>query len=320
TTAVYLGLSSGPFIGGYLTHIFGWRSIFFINVPIGLVTLALIYLFLEGEWSDAKGEPFDLGGSIQYSLTLICVMLGFTLLPDTEGWILMAAGALMLIVFIGRERRISYPLLDLRLWSGNRPFAFSNLAALINYSATFSVTFFMSLYLQYVRGFDPWTAGAILVAQPLAQAVVSPLAGRLSDRTTPGKIASAGMALTAAGLLALVFIGDQTPLPVIVAILVVIGLGLGVFSSPNTNAVMSSVEKRLYGIAAGTLSTMRLLGQMMSMGLAMMIIAVFIGHVQITSALYTQLITSMHTAFAIFAVLCIAGIYLSLGRYRAREP
>jgi EmrB/QacA subfamily drug resistance transporter len=320
TTAVYLGLSCGPFIGGWLTHLFGWRSIFLINVPLGLLTLAMIYRYLDGEWADAKGEPFDFGGSVQYGLTLICVMLGFTLLPDPEGFILLLAGTALLVVFISRERRISYPLLDLRLWTENRAFAFSNLAAFINYSATFSVTFFLSLYLQFVRGFDPWTAGAILVVQPLFQAAVSPLAGRLSDRATPGKIASAGMALTAAGLIALVFVGAATPIPVIAVILAIIGLGLGIFSSPNTNAIMGSVEKRLYGIAAGTLSTMRLLGQTISMGVAMMIIALFIGRVQITAAQHTQLITSMQVAFTLFAVLCIVGIFFSLVRYAPANP
>ncbi|PKG31161.1 MFS transporter, partial [Methanoregula sp.] len=270
TTSVYLGLSAGPFIGGWLVHFFGWRSIFLVNVPIGLFTLALIFLYLDGEWADAVGEPFDLGGSVQYGLTLICVMLGFTLLPDREGLILLAAGSLMMLVFINRERRVRYPILDLCLWTKNRIFAFSNLAAFINYSATFSVTFFLSLYLQYVRGFDPWIAGAILVVQPVAQAAVSPLAGRLSDKIEPGRVASAGMALTAAGLAALVFVGEATPIPLLAAILVLTGLGLGIFSSPNTNAIMGSVEKRLYGTAAGTLSTMRLLGQTLSMGLAMM--------------------------------------------------
>lgn len=315
TTSVYLGLSCGPFIGGGLTHLFGWRSIFLINVPIGLVTLAMIYLYLEGEWADARNEPFDFGGAVQYGITLICVMLGFTLLPDTEGLVLLVAGTLMLIVFISRVRRISYPLLDLRLWTENRAFAFSNLAAFINYGATFSVTFFLSLYLQYVRGFDPWTAGAILVVQPLFQAAVSPLAGRLSDRASPGKIASFGMGLTAAGLAALVFVGPETPIPIIAVILVFIGLGLGIFSSPNTNAIMGSVGKRLYGIAAGTLSTMRLLGQTISMGIAMMIIALFIGRVQITANQHTQLIVAMQVAFALFAVLCIVGIFFSLVRY-----
>ncbi len=316
TTSVYIGLSCGPFIGGFLTQSFGWRSVFFINIPIGLFAIALILLFLKGEWADAKGETFDLWGSVQYGLTLVCIMYGFSLLPATEGIILLLAGALMTGVFISRERRIPYPLLDTSLWTKNRAFAFSNMAAFINYSATFSVTFFMSLFLQYNRGFDPWTAGAILVIQPVTQAAISPFAGHLSDRIAPGKIASFGMGLTALGLLCLVFIGDRTPLTVIAGILVILGAGLGFFSSPNTNAVMSSVEKKNYGTASGTLGTMRLVGQMMSMGIAMMLIALFIGRIQITAAQHSQLLTSMHVAFLLFAVLCGVGIFLSLVRYR----
>jgi EmrB/QacA subfamily drug resistance transporter len=314
TTAVYAGLSCGPFIGGFLTQAFGWRSIFLINVPVGLFALALIILYLDGEWADAKGESFDLLGAIQYGLTLVCVMCGFSLLPAMEGIVLLVAGFLMMLVFLNRERRIPFPLLDIRLWTKNRAFAFSNIAALINYSATFSVTFFLSLYLQYVRGFDPWTAGAILVIQPVTMALVSPFAGRLSDRTTPGKIASLGMGLTAIGLFALVFITATTPLPLVGVILVILGMGLGFFSSPNTNAVMSSVEKKHYGIASGTLGTMRLVGQMMSMGVAMMIIALFIGRIPITAAQHTQLLLSLQVAFALFAVLCVTGVFFSLVR------
>jgi EmrB/QacA subfamily drug resistance transporter len=316
TTSVYLGLSCGPFIGGFLTQVFGWRSIFFINIPLGLFTIGLLLLFLKGEWADARGEAFDLGGSVQYGLTLICVMYGFTLLPNAEGFILLAAGILLLAIFIRREQRIAFPLLDLRLWIQNRPFAFSNMAALINYSATFSVTFFLSLYLQYVRGFDPWTAGAILVVQPVMQAVLSPFAGRLSDRVAPGKIASLGMGLTAVGLIALVFVNATTPLPVFIGILVILGAGFGIFSSPNTNAIMSSVGKKQYGIASATLSTMRIIGQMLSMGVAMMIIALFIGRIEITADQHIQLIASMQVAFALFALFCAAGIVLSLARGR----
>jgi EmrB/QacA subfamily drug resistance transporter len=315
TTAVYAGLSLGPFIGGFLTQSFGWRSIFLINVPLGLFALAMIILYLRGEWADAQGESFDSMGAIQYGLTLVCVMCGFSLLPAMEGIILLIAGSLMMAVFLNRERRIQSPLLDLRLWTKNRAFAFSNIAAFINYSATFSVTFFLSLYLQYVRGFDPWTAGAILVIQPVTMAFVSPFAGRLSDRATPGKIASAGMGLTVVGLVALIFVNATTPLLFIAGILVILGMGLGFFSSPNTNAVMSSVENKHYGIASGTLGTMRLVGQMLSMGVAMMIIALVIGRIQITAAQHTQLLLSMQVAFLLFAVLCVSGIYFSFVRY-----
>jgi len=315
TTAVYLGLSMGPFLGGILTSLFGWRSIFAVNVPIGLFAVALIVLFLKGEWADCRGERFDLGGSIQYGLTLICVMYGFSLLPEREGFILVIAGAVMLAVFIARELRISSPLWNIRLFVKNRVFLFSNMAALINYGATFAVTFFLSLYLQYIKGFSPEYAGMILVVQPVVMALVSPAAGRLSDRIEPGKIASAGMAMTALGLVLLTLIGSDTPLLMVVGILGILGIGLGLFSSPNTNAIMGSVERTSYGVASGTLGTMRLGGQMLSMGIAMMVLAIFVGNVQITPALYPAFLEGMKISMVISAVMCIAGIFFSLVRY-----
>ncbi|MDD1682085.1 MAG: MFS transporter [Methanoregula sp.] len=319
TTAVYLGLSMGPFLGGILTDRFGWRSIFLVNIPIGILAVALVFLFLKGEWADCRGERFDLGGSIQYGLTLICVMYGFSLLPDREGFILLAAGAVMLVVFVAREFRISYPLWNIRLFAKNRVFLFSNLAALINYGATFAVTFFLSLYLQYIHGYSPEHAGLILVVQPVVMVLVSPAAGRLSDRIEPGKIASVGMALSALALVLLAFTGSDTPLLTFIVILVILGVGLGIFSSPNTNAVMGSVERCYYGVASGTLGTMRLGGQMLSMGIAMMVIAVFVGNVQITPDLYPAFIAGMKISMLIFALMCIAGIFFSLVRYSGRE-
>jgi EmrB/QacA subfamily drug resistance transporter len=315
TTSVYLGLSMGPFLGGILTGLFGWRSVFFVNVPIGLFAVALIVLFLKGEWTDCRGERFDVLGAIQYGLTLTCVMYGFSLLPEREGFILLIAGTVMLVVFIAREFRISYPLWNIRLFSKNRVFLFSNMAALINYGATFAVTFFLSLYLQYNKGFSPDHAGMILVVQPVVMALVSPAAGRLSDRIEPGKIASAGMAMSALSLVLLTLTGSDTTLVIFIGILVILGIGLGFFSSPNTNAIMGSVERCYYGVASGTLGTMRLAGQMLSMGLAMMVLAIFVGNVQVTPALYPAFIEGMKVSMVIFAVMCIAGIFFSLVRY-----
>lgn len=318
TTAVYLGLSLGPFIGGFLTTAFGWRSIFLVNVPVGIGAILLILSFLRGEWADAKGERFDLGGAVQYGLALVCVMYGFSLLPDRDGLILIVAGSVMLLVFIARELRIGYPLLSMTLFKKNHVFAFSGLAALINYAATFSIAFFLSLYLQYVRGFSADTAGTILVVQPVFQAVFSSWAGRLSDRIEPGKIASAGMAILAAGLFALSMLGEDTGIPFLIVTLAVIGFGFALFSSPNTNAIMSSVEKKYLGIASGTLGTMRLVGQMLSMGIATMIIAVYVGRVEITPLEHGQLMMAMRAGFTLFTGLSIAGIFFSLKRGRLR--
>ena len=206
----------------------------------------------------------------------------------------------------------------MRLFRENTVFAFSNLAALINYSATFAITFLMSLYLQYIKGMTPQQAGIVLMLQPVLMAVFSPLAGRLSDRIEPRTVSSAGMALTTVGLLVLVFLDAASHLAMILAALAMLGLGFALFASPNTNAVMSSVDKKYYGIASGALGTMRLMGQMMSMGIAMMIFSIVIGRVRITPEYHGQFLHSIHIAFIIFSTLCFGGIFSSLARGKMR--
>ncbi|MFA5332464.1 MAG: MFS transporter [Methanoregula sp.] len=313
-TAVYFGLTLGPFLGGVLTQYLGWRSIFFVNVPIGIIACLLILGKLNGEWAECRGEKFDLAGSVIYAIALVALMYGFSLVPDALGIGLIAAGCIIGIVFFLYEMRIPMPVLDIRLLTKNRVFAFSNLAALINYSATFAVMFLLSLDLQYTKGFSPEHAGLILIVQSAVMVVISPIAGKLSDRIDPQIVASAGMALTALGLFLLIFVTETTTLPYMLACLVVLGIGLGLFSSPNTNAIMSSVERRYYGVASGMNGTMRLVGQMLSMGVAMMIFAIVIGRVEITSEYYPQFVTSMHLTFIIFTIVCIAGIAASLMR------
>jgi MFS family permease len=313
-TAVYLGLSLGPFLGGMMTHYLGWRSIFFVNVPIGIITVLLILWKLKGDWLECKGEKFDLMGSILYGAAVVATMYGFSVLPEIKGATLVVAGIIGIIIFALYEMRVPFPVLDIRLLTKNRVFALSNLSALINYSATFAVTFLLSLDLQYIKGFTPGHAGIILVAQPVVQAMISPIAGRLSDRIEPRIVASAGMAITSFGLFLLIFLKEDTPIWHLVLILLVLGAGFGLFSSPNTNAIMSSVDKRFYGVASGMNGTMRLLGQMLSMGIAMMIFAVVIGPVEITPEYYPQFISSLHYAFILFTIFCIIGVFASLVR------
>jgi EmrB/QacA subfamily drug resistance transporter len=317
--ATYLGLSLGPVLGGFLTQYFGWRSIFFANIPFGLIILVLVLWKLDGEWAEARGEKFDYIGSIIYSLSLISLMYGFSLLPKISGIWLVFIGFLGIIAFIFMEVKIEHPVLNMDLFKNNSVFAFSNLAALINYSATYAVGFLLSLYLQFVKIISPQDAGLILVSQPIIMTIFSPFAGRLSDRIEPGIVASIGMGVTVIGLFLLIFISESTSTIFIIFILVLLGFGFALFSSPNTNAVMSSVEKKFYGVSSATLGTMRLTGQMFSMGIAMMIFTIFIGKVQIKPEYHSPLVTSMKTIFIIFAVLCIFGVFASLARGKVRE-
>ena len=316
--AVYLGIALGPFFGGLLTQYLGWRSVFWINVPLGLLTIVVIFWKLKGEWLEAKGERFDFLGSLIYGASLAIIMYGFSELPNIWGGGLISIGIMGIIAFVRWETKIKSPLLNMNLLKNNRAFAFSNLAALLNYSATFGVAFILSLYLQYIKGLSPQNAGLVLVAQPTIQAIFSPFAGRLSDRIEPRIVASIGMAFTCAGLILLSFLTNETALPFIIACLIVLGFGFALFSSPNTNAIMSSVEKKFYGIASGTLGTMRLVGQMFSMGVIMLLFAIYIGKVQITPEVYLPFMKSGNAAFIIFAILCFGGIFASLIRGKIR--
>ncbi len=314
--AVYTGLSMGPVLGGLLTQHLGWRSIFLTNVPLTLAAFLLVLAKLKTEWADARGEKFDLPGSLFYSVSLTSLIYGLTLLPDQVSILLICAGLAGLLGFVVWESKTPSPVFEIMLFRTNRVFAFSNLAALINYSATFGVTFLLSLYLQYIKGLSAQSAGFILVTQPAVMAVFSPVAGRLSDRVSPGLVASCGMGLTALGLLAFTFLGRGTSLAFIVGTLFFIGLGFALFSSPNTNAIMSSVEKRHLGLASGAVSTMRLLGQMVSMGIVTLIFAMVIGRVEITPDRHEQFLKSAGIAFLVFTLLCGLGVLASAQRVR----
>lgn len=209
---------------------------------------------------------------------------------------------------------MEHPVVNINIFCNNRTFTFSNLAALINYSATFAVSFLLSLYLQYIKGLPPQSAGMVLMAQPFVMTVLSPMAGKLSDRVEPRIVASMGMVVMTIGLFLFSLLDNETTLTFIILNLILLGFGYALFSSPNTNAIMTSVEKRYYGIASGTLGTMRLVGQMLSMGIAMLLFALFIGRVQITPEYYSSFVESIKAAFMIFSVLCFIGIFASMAR------
>jgi EmrB/QacA subfamily drug resistance transporter len=317
--ATYFGLSLGPFLGGILTEYCGWRSIFLFIAIVGLVAVILIFGKMKGEWAEAQGEKFDIVGSLLYSLMVITIVYGLTHLPGITGFVLISIGIVGLIAFIAWELRIKTPVLDINLFRRNRVFAFSCIAALINYSAAFAMGFLLSLYLQYIKGFSPRDAGFVLVVQPVIQVIFAPLAGRASDRIQPRLVASAGMACTSIGLLLLVFLDNQTSITWIIIASVLLGFGFALFSSPNTNAAMSVVDKKFYGVASGVIATMRNLGMIVSMGVVTLLFALYLGEVQITPEYYGVFLQCSSIAFIIFAAFCFLGIFASLTRGKVDE-
>ncbi|MGV8133824.1 MAG: MFS transporter [Mangrovibacterium sp.] len=315
-TAVYLGLSVAPFLGGILTQTFGWRSLFFVTIPSGLLVIFLTWFAIKVEWAEARSELFDYRGSLVYMLAVSSLMYGFSKLPDPVAIILTMTGIAGVIFFIWLELKTPYPVLNIQLFRSNRIFAYSNLAALINYAATFAITFLLSLYLQYIKGLSPREAGIVLVTQPLLMTIFASISGRMSDQYDSRILSSTGMGIIVVGLVLLACLGEETSLSFIVVSLAILGTGFGLFSSPNTNAVMSSVEKRYLGVASATIGTMRLTGQMMSMGIATLVIHVFIGKAQITPANHHLFLSGVTTVFILFSLLCFLGVFASLARGR----
>ncbi len=316
-TAVYAGLASGPFLGGLLTRYLGWRSIFAFLVPMGIISLIMIRRKMKGEWAEARGESFDWSGAVIYGMAIAALIYGFSRLPSVAGWIITTAGLALVPLFILREKTTVHPLFDITLISKNRVFAFSSLAALIHYAATSAIGFFLSLFLQYIKELGPRDAGFVLMAWPVTMALISPAAGKLSDTHNPGVLASIGMTITSVGLIMLCFLTAETSVLFIIAVLVIMGAGFSLFSSPNSNAIMSSVEKRQLGNASGMLGTMRNVGQTFSMAIALMLLAIYMGQAKIDPTNYPELLGAMKSAFIIFAILCFAGIFASLARNKS---
>jgi EmrB/QacA subfamily drug resistance transporter len=318
---VYLGMTTGPMLGGIIARNAGWRILFVVVAALSLVNSVVPFWKLRKiDWREPKVARFDVFGSVVWAVALSALLLGSSYLPDLVGAILMAASVVGLALFFWWETRAADPILSVDLLLRNRVFASSNAAALINYSATFAMTFLMSLYLQYNRGLDAQEAGLILVPGLFLQTALSVVAGRLADRLPSRSLASVGMSLTVLGLSAFVLLSETTSYWYIIGVLCVLGIGFALFASPNTHRVMGSVEKRQVGTASATLATMRMTGQNLSMGLATLVLAIVVGRHEVEPVDYPHFLTSVRISFAIFAALCVLGVAASLARPKKQAP
>lgn len=319
TSVVYFSLAAGPFLGGIITQYLNWNSIFYFTALICLIVVVGSLFLIKDDWKEETKTKFDLIGSILFAAGLLCLIYGFTILPVTLGFIAIGVGVLILILFGLYENKQAYPVFNVRLFLQNRVFRLSSISALINYSATFAISFMLSLYLQYVRGLSPRDAGLILIIQSVIQSIASFKSGKLSDRISPTFLATLGMGIISVGLLGLCFIDETTSYYYLGALLFLLGLGFGTFSSPNANIIMSSVEKQYYGMASATMGTMRLTGQSFSMGIAIMAISLMVGNIQLSSEVSAELVSSMRIAFIVCFILCLIGVYTSSVREGRRK-
>lgn len=342
--STYVGLSAGPVIGGALNHDFGWRSIFVFIGILGVAALVTALMKLPAEkrtelharcegrrgsegyrvsdtehHDPAAGRDgrrnFDAAGNVIYMISIFLLMYGLSEAGNGVVYIAVAAaGAAAGVIFVRHEMKTADPVVDIRLFRESKGYAFSNLSAMLNYGATFAISYLISIYLQVVMGYSSQTAGLIMIFQPLIMALLSPVAGRLSDRFSPFRMSSLGMALCAAGTFMFIFTGLHTHLIFIIAALVVTGLGFAMFSSPNTNAVMSCVGKADYGVASSILATMRSIGHTFSMVIVTITVTVLASDMALADVPADVLIKVIRVSFIVFTVICIAGVFISLKR------
>ena len=316
-TGVYVGLSLSPFLGGVLNYQLGWRSVILFSVPFLIVIIALL-LKIDDEWITFEGIPIDMKGSITYAIGIALFIYGFTILNESMGIVLTILGIIILAAFALIELRQEHPVFDIKFLK-NREFLSANLASLCAYLATFAVTTILNYHLQYIKGFDSQTAGIILLVAPVCQVILAPIAGRLADKYIPQILAAIGMALGTISLVLFSTLGFETSLSFVVVSMIIYGVGFGLFSPPNTSVIMGSVPPKDTSIASASVSTVRTVGQAMSMGILTLIFAFVMGNVAIVPEVYPLLISSCQITCIICVGLCLASVFASLVGFRSKK-
>lgn len=318
TCATYAGLSAGPVLGGVLNQNFGWRAIF---IATAIVSAAAFYgAFFKlprgekksGILSLSPKDHLDYAGNILFVASIVLTMYGLSSLKSFAGApLILFIGILLLIFFVRIEMKTENPVIDVNLFRNNIPFTFSNIAAMVNYGSNFALSYLMSIYLQVVKGMSSQWAGVVLITNTVIMTLLSPFVGRISDRYSPFKMSAAGMALCAADLGLLSFLSEDASLAWIIMILALSGVGFSFFSTPNTNAVMSCVEREDYGVSASILSTMRSIGHTAGMSVVSAVVGIYIGSGSLKGAGTEVIMRTFHISFFIFTLLCILGIFMA---------
>ena len=333
--AVYTGLSVGPTLGGFLVQSLGWRSIFYINLPIGTFVVGLSLLKLQESSISSSRERFDWLGAGTFSIGLTGLLLALTL-GAGYGWAsstilsFWITSVVFLLLFGFAETRMGEEaILNISLFFKNRLFAAANITALLNYTAHFAVVFLISFYLQRVLNYSPVQAGLILLPMPLTMAVLSPVSGWLSDRVGSRILSSAGMGFVCFALFLLSNLSTSASALDVSVRLLILGVGNGLFAPPNTSAVMGSVEKGRLSVAASTLATMRFLGQSVSLALAGAVAAttvsskllsdLFIGIGALNETIMSEaFVEGIRRALTASGVVAAIGIFTSLIRGKGK--
>jgi EmrB/QacA subfamily drug resistance transporter len=319
-TFTYLGLTVGPSLGGWLSGTFGWRSVFYINVPVGALAISLALWFIAHDKPERNGERFDFNGALLFMTGLVALLAALNE-GHAMGWMdariigMFAVAFIMFAAFIYVELHSKSPMLDLSLFS-SRVFSSTTLSALLNYSSVFSVLFALPFLLIQGRGLTAQHAGFILTAQPIMMAITAPFSGALSDRIGSRIPATIGMAILTAGILSLAATIQMSSFVGVAASLGVIGFGVGLFVSPNNSALMGAAPRQRQGIASGVLATARNLGMVLGIGISGAVFTTMMARHSDASQLSAMLIAVRASLF-VAAGLAAVGTLTSWVRVKA---
>ena len=273
--------------------------------------LQLSLLKIPQEWKTYENDKIDKIGSIIYASGILLFIYGFTTLITLTGKILTLLGIVLLIIFAYYELKQKTPVFNMNLFK-NKKFTSSNIAALCSYLAIMVVTTILNYHFQYVRGWNAQMSGLILIITPIIMAIMAPNSGRLSDKIHPQKLAALGIGIAAIALFILTFLTGTTPLYIVVIAMILQGVGMGLFSSPNMNAIMSSVPPKDAPTASASQATMRTIGQTMSLGLLTLIFAWIMGNLQLSTQYSTMIVQSSQIICAICTFACVLAVFASL--------
>ena len=317
-TGVYLATSLSPVICGFLVHNLGWRSMFYFVIPFLVLCIILMIFKIPQEWKTYEKDKIDKVGSMIYGIGILAFIYGFTTLTTQTGLIITVLGIVLLIIFGAYELRQKSPVFNMILFR-NAKFTSSNIAALCSYIAVMVVTTILNYHFQYVRGWDAQMSGMILIITPILMAIMAPNAGKLSDKVHPQKLAALGMGIATVALLILTFLNGNTPLYLVVIAMILQGIGMGLFSSPNMNAIMSSVPPKDAPTASASQATMRTIGQTMSLGLLTLVFAWVMGNLELAPQYASMIVQSSQIICGICTVACVLAIFASLVGIKSKD-
>ena len=317
-TGVYLATSLSPVICGFLVHNLGWRSMFYFVIPFLVLCIILMITKIPQEWKTYQDDKIDKVGSILYGIGILFFIYGFTSLITTPGKILTVLGIILLVIFGAYELRQKSPVFNMNLFK-NKKFTSSNIAALCSYIAVMVVTTILNYHFQYVRGWDAQMSGMILIITPIIMAIMAPNAGKLSDKIHPQKLAALGMGIATVALLILTFLTGKTPLYMVIIAMILQGIGMGLFSSPNMNAIMSSVPPKDAPTASASQATMRTIGQTMSLGLLTLVFAWIMGSLELAPQYAGMIVQASQIICGICTAACLLAIFASLVGVKSKD-